>query len=273
MHKLKRKKYDKLLEPMQGELLQMARWVEQTGQRVLILFEGRDTAGKGGVIGDIAGTLNPRQCRTVALTKPDEREKTQWYFQRYIEHLPAAGEIVLFDRSWYNRAGVEKVMGYCTDAQYHAFLEQVPAFERLLTDDGILLFKYWQCVDQAQQEERFAERASDPLKRWKLSPIDVKARESYVEYGRARDAMRCVAPRANAEAPPGCNAHPSASHTSTMVGRRSRSWESMRRTSASSHSGACGATSRRGRKTACEIPRKICPKFSPAKGTWPLTDS
>ena len=198
MHKLKRKKYDKLLEPMQGELLQMARWVEQTGQRVLILFEGRDTAGKGGVIGDIAGTLNPRQCRTVALTKPDEREKTQWYFQRYIEHLPAAGEIVLFDRSWYNRAGVEKVMGYCTDAQYHAFLEQVPAFERLLTDDGILLFKYWQCVDQAQQEERFAERAADPLKRWKLSPVDLKARSHYTEYGQARDAMLRVTHTANA---------------------------------------------------------------------------
>ena len=198
MHKLKRKKYGKLLEPMQGELLQMARWVEQTGQRVLILFEGRDTAGKGGVIGDIAGTLNPRQCRTVALTKPDEREKTQWYFQRYIEHLPAAGEIVLFDRSWYNRAGVEKVMGYCTDAQYHAFLEQAPAFERLLTDDGILLFKYWQCVDQAQQEERFAERAADPLKRWKLSPVDLKARSHYAEYGQARDAMLKVTHTANA---------------------------------------------------------------------------
>jgi polyphosphate kinase 2 len=187
--KLKRKKYAKRFEPMQGELLQMARWVEQSGQRLLILFEGRDTAGKGGVIGDIAGTLNPRQCRTVALGKPDEREQKQWYFQRYIDHLPAAGEIVLFDRSWYNRAGVEKVMGYCTDAQYKAFLEQTPLFEKLLTDDGILLFKYWLCVDQARQEERFAERASDPLKRWKLSPIDLKARTHYAEYGHARDAM------------------------------------------------------------------------------------
>jgi polyphosphate kinase 2 len=198
MHKLKRKKYSKLFEPMQGELLQMARWVEQTGQRLLILFEGRDTAGKGGVIGDIAGTLNPRQCRTVALTKPDEREKSEWYFQRYIAHFPAAGEIVLFDRSWYNRAGVEKVMGYCTDAQYHAFLEQAPAFERLLTDDGILLFKYWLTVDQEKQEERFAERAADPLKRWKLSPIDLKARSHYDEYGHARDAMLKVTHTANA---------------------------------------------------------------------------
>jgi polyphosphate kinase 2 len=198
MSKLKRKKYAKLFEPMQGELLQMARWVEQTGQRLLVLFEGRDTAGKGGVIGDIAGTLNPRQCRTVALTKPDEREKTQWYFQRYVEHLPFAGEIVLFDRSWYNRAGVEKVMGFCTDAQYSAFLEQAPVFEKLLTDDGILLFKYWLTTDQAQQEERFAERAADPLKRWKLSPIDLKARTSYADYGRARDAMLKATHTANA---------------------------------------------------------------------------
>ena len=196
--RLKRKKYEKRLKPMQGELLQMARWVEQTGQRLLVLFEGRDTSGKGGVIGDIAGTLNPRQCRTVALGKADEREQKQWYFQRYIDHLPAAGEIVLFDRSWYNRAGVEKVMGYCTDAQYKAFLEQTPLFEKLLTDDGILLFKYWLCVDQAQQDERFAERASDPLKRWKLSPIDLKARTHYAEYGRARDAMLKATHTANA---------------------------------------------------------------------------
>ncbi len=197
-HKLKRKKYEKLFEPMQGQLLQMARWIEQTGQRLLILFEGRDTAGKGGVIGDIAGTLNPRQCSTIALAKPSDREQTQWYFQRYIEHLPAAGEIVLFDRSWYNRAGVEKVMGYCTDAQYKTFLEQTPAFERMLTDDGILLFKYWLCVDQEQQEHRFADRADDPLKRWKLSPIDLKARSHYAEYGDARDAMLKATHTANA---------------------------------------------------------------------------
>lgn len=187
--KLKRKKYQTLLEPMQEELVRMAHWVKQTGQRVLILIEGRDTAGKGGVIGDIAATLNPRQCSTIALAKPNEREQTQWYYQRYIAHLPAAGEIVLFDRSWYNRAGVEKVMGFCTDSQYCAFLGQTPAFEKLLTDDGIVLFKYWLCVDQEQQEERFAERLADPLKRWKLSPIDLMARSHYLEYGRARDTM------------------------------------------------------------------------------------
>ena len=187
--KLKRKQYSKLFEPMQGELLQMARWVEKTGARLLILFEGRDTAGKGGVIGDIAGTLNPRQCRTVALGKPTEREQKQWYFQRYVEHLPAAGEIVLFDRSWYNRAGVEHVMGFCSDAQYVDFLAACPLFERQLTDDGILLFKYWLAVDQAEQEERFAERASDPLKRWKISDVDIAAREKYRAYGDARDAM------------------------------------------------------------------------------------
>ncbi|MBS0457059.1 MAG: polyphosphate kinase 2 [Proteobacteria bacterium] len=189
MEPLKRKRYAELFAPMQGELLRMARWVENTGQRLLIVFEGRDTAGKGGVIGDIARTLNPRQCRTVALAKPTERETTQWYFQRYLAHLPGAGEIVLFDRSWYNRAGVEKVMGFCSDAQYHAFLAQTPVFEKLLTDDGIVLCKYWLCVDQAQQEQRFAERAADALKRWKLSPIDLKARTHYDDYGRARDAM------------------------------------------------------------------------------------
>lgn len=198
MSRLKRKHYEKLLEPMQAELLQMARWIEHTGQRLLVLFEGRDAAGKGGVIQALAQSLNPRQCRIVALSKPDEREKNQWYFQRYVEHLPAAGEIVLFDRSWYNRAGVEHVMGFCSDDQYRAFLEQTPTFEKMLTDDGILLFKYWLTVDQALQEERFAERMSDPLKRWKLSPIDLKARASYVEYGRARDAMLKATHTANA---------------------------------------------------------------------------
>jgi polyphosphate kinase 2 len=156
---------------------------------VLVIIEGRDTAGKGGVIAAIADTLNPRQCRTVALPKPSERERTQWYFQRYVAHLPAAGEIVLFDRSWYNRAGVERVMGYCTEQQAQAFLAQVPTFERMLVDDGVLLFKYWLTVDQALQEERFAERRDDPLKRWKLSPIDLQARLKYAEYGRAREAM------------------------------------------------------------------------------------
>ena len=154
----------------------------------MVLFEGRDTAGKGGVIAAIADTLNPRQCRIVALSKPSERERTQWYFQRYVPHLPAAGEIVLFDRSWYNRAGVERVMGFCTEQQTEAFLSQAPVFEKLLVDDGMLLFKYWLTVDQAQQEERFAERLDDPLKRWKLSPIDLQAREKYDDYGQARDA-------------------------------------------------------------------------------------
>jgi polyphosphate kinase 2 len=153
------------------------------------VIEGRDTAGKGGVIAAITDTLNPRQCHVIALPKPNERERSQWYFQRYVAHLPAAGEIVLFDRSWYNRAGVERVMGFCSEDEAKAFLEAAPVFERMLVDDGLLLFKYWLTVDQAQQEERFAERLDDPLKRWKLSPIDLKAREKYVEYGKARDAM------------------------------------------------------------------------------------
>ena len=189
MGKLKRKEYERLLEPMQLELAAMARWVQHTGQRVLVLFEGRDTAGKGGAIQDLARHLNPRQCRVVALPKPTERETTQWYFQRYAAHLPAAGELVLFDRSWYNRAGVEKVMGFASDAQVTSFLREAPLFEKMLVDDGILLFKYWLCCDQEQQEKRFAERLRDPLKRWKLSPIDVEARAKYADYTRAREAM------------------------------------------------------------------------------------
>ncbi|MCH7345641.1 polyphosphate kinase 2 [Pelomonas sp. CA6] len=177
------------LEPLQLELNGMARWLQHHGKRLLVLVEGRDTAGKGGVISAMSETLNPRQCRTVALSKPSEREQGQWYFQRYVPHLPAAGEIVLFDRSWYNRAGVEAVMGYCTPQQTDAFLRQVPLFEKLLVDDGLLLFKYWLCVDQAQQEQRFAERAQDPLKRWKLSPVDLEARRHYADYGTARDRM------------------------------------------------------------------------------------
>ena len=181
--------YLEKLAPLQLELNQMARWLQSAGKRLLVLIEGRDTAGKGGVISAISDTLNPRQCHVVALPKPSDRERAQWYFQRYAAHLPAAGEIALFDRSWYNRAGVEKVMGFCTPAETAAFLAQVPAFEKLLVDDGILLFKYWLTVDQAQQEQRFAERLEDPMKQWKLSPIDLKAREKYAEYGRARDAM------------------------------------------------------------------------------------
>jgi polyphosphate kinase 2 len=186
---ISKSEYLERLEPMQVELNNVARWLQHTGQRLVVVVEGRDTAGKGGVIGAISETLNPRMCRTVALPKPSDREATQWYFQRYVAHLPAAGEIVLFDRSWYNRAGVERVMGFCSEAQAKAFLKQAPVFEQMLVDDGILLFKYWLTVDQATQEERFAERLADPLKRWKLSPIDVQAREQYEAYGRARDVM------------------------------------------------------------------------------------
>ena len=189
MAKIKKKDYTEELEKLQLELDRMARWLKQTGKRLVVLVEGRDTAGKGGTIAAIAERMNPRQCRIVALSKPSEREQSQWYFQRYLEHLPAAGEIVLFDRSWYNRAGVEKVMGYCTPAQTAQFLKQAPIVEKSLVDDGIILFKYWLAVDQQEQEERFAERVSDPLKRWKLSPVDVKAREKYAEYGKARDQM------------------------------------------------------------------------------------
>ncbi len=189
MKKLKRKDYEKLLEPMQLELAAMARWLAHAGKRIVVVLEGRDTAGKGGAIGAISEHLNPRQCRVVALPRPTERESTQWYFQRYVPHLPAAGELVLFDRSWYNRAGVEKVMGFATDAQVAAFLRQAPTFEKLLVDDGIVLFKYWLCTDQDRQEERFAERLDDPLKRWKLSPIDLEARTAYAGYTRAREAM------------------------------------------------------------------------------------
>jgi polyphosphate kinase 2 len=189
MKKLKRKEYEALLEPLQNELAAMARWLAHSGRRVVVIFEGRDTAGKGGAIGAITEHLNPRQCRVAALPKPNEREATQWYFQRYISHLPAAGELVLFDRSWYNRAGVEKVMGFAKEAQVHAFLKQAPVFEKLLVDDGTLLFKYWLCTDQAEQEERFAERLEDPLKRWKLSPIDLEARKHYADYTKAREAM------------------------------------------------------------------------------------
>jgi polyphosphate kinase 2 len=186
---MKRKKYEELLQPLQVELNDMARWLQASGKRALVIVEGRDTAGKGGVIAAISECLNPRQCKAVALSKPSDVERSQWYFQRYVAHLPAAGEIVMFDRSWYNRAGVEKVMGFCTEAQVQAFLNQVPVFEKLLIDDGILLFKYWLAVDQDEQEKRFAERIEDPIKRWKLSPIDLKAREHYKEYGEARDAM------------------------------------------------------------------------------------
>jgi len=186
---MKGKRYRELLEPLEEELVAMARWADAAGVRIVVLFEGRDTAGKGGAINAIASHLNTRQCRVVALAKPTETEQGQWYFQRYVEHLPTKGEIVLFDRSWYNRAGVEKVMGFATEEQVDAFLDAVPKFEKLLTDDGILLFKYWLACDQEEQEERLRERAEDPLKRWKLSPIDLTARSKYDDYTKAREVM------------------------------------------------------------------------------------
>ena len=189
MKPLKRKEYDKLLAPLQAELVAMARWVAATGQRICIILEGRDTAGKGGAIQAVASKLNPRQCRIVALSRPSDVEKGQWYFQRFAGQLPGKGEITLFDRSWYNRAGVEKVMGFATAAQVADFLKQAPLFEQQLVHDGILLFKYWLTCDQEQQEKRFAERVDDPLKRWKLSPIDQAAREKYADYTAAREAM------------------------------------------------------------------------------------
>jgi polyphosphate kinase 2 len=187
--RLGKSEYLEKLAPLELELNDVARWLQHTGKRLLVVIEGRDTAGKGGVISAISATLNPRQCRVVALPKPTDRERTQWYFQRYVQHLPAAGEIVLLDRSWYNRAGVERVMGYCTEEEAQAFLAQAPVFEKMLVDDGILLFKYWLTVDQAQQEERFAERRADPLKRWKLSPVDIEARTRYADYTAARATM------------------------------------------------------------------------------------
>ena len=188
-HDLTHEEYDELLKPMGEELSAMARWVSETKQRMIILFEGRDTAGKGGSIDMFSRVLNPRQARVVALPSPNERERTQWYFQRYVQHLPAQGEIVLFDRSWYNRAGVERVMGFCTVDQAQDFLNAAPEFERHLVDDGILLFKYWLCCDQEVQEERFANRLHNPIKRWKLSPVDIKAREHYDDYTEAREMM------------------------------------------------------------------------------------
>mgnify|MGYP003601728378 CR=1 FL=1 len=167
----------------------MGRWAAETGARVLVLFEGRDTAGKGGAIQAVARPLNPRQCRTVALPKPSERERTQWYFQRYVEHLPAAGEIVLFDRSWYNRAGVERVMGFCTPAEYLEFLREAPEFERMLVRSGVRVYKFWFSVSREEQLRRFNSRRNDPLKHWKLSPIDVQSLGKWDDYTDAKEAM------------------------------------------------------------------------------------
>ena len=189
MKSIKRKKYEEALEGLHTELINLQHWIIANNQRVAVIFEGRDAAGKGGVIKAIEGPLNDRYVRTVALSKPDERERSQWYFERYASQLPSAGELVLFDRSWYNRAGVEPVMGFCTPAQHRQFLRECPVFERLITNDGLILLKYWLSVDQAEQEERFSERAKDPAKRWKFSPIDIKAREQYAAYGKGRDTM------------------------------------------------------------------------------------
>jgi polyphosphate kinase 2 len=181
--------YDKELRRLQVELVKFQEWVRYRGLRVVALFEGRDAAGKGGTIKRITESLNPRVCRVVALTAPTEREKTQWYFQRYVAHLPAAGEIVLFDRSWYNRAGVERVMGFCTEAEYFEFLHSCPQFERMLARAGIILNKYWFSVSDEEQERRFQQRIKDPTKRWKLSPMDLESRRQWVEYSRAKDEM------------------------------------------------------------------------------------
>jgi polyphosphate kinase 2 len=186
---LTEQQYFELLKPMAKELSAMARWVSETNQRMVVVLEGRDTAGKGGSIDMIARLLNPRQCRVVALPSPSERERTQWYFQRYIAHLPADGEIVLFDRSWYNRAGVERVMGFCSADEVQDFLNATPQFERHLIDDGMLLLKYWLCCDQEEQERRFEKRLNNPMNRWKLSPIDLEARGRYDDYTEARDLM------------------------------------------------------------------------------------
>jgi polyphosphate kinase len=167
----------------------MQAWVQQTGARIVVIFEGRDAAGKGSTIKRVSEYLNPRVTRVVALATPSERDKTRWYFQRYVPHLPAAGEIVLMDRSWYNRAGVEHVMGYCTPTEYHRFLHQVPIFERMLVEDGIILLKYWFSVSDIEQENRFRDRAEDPMRRWKLSPNDVLAITKWEDYSRAKDTM------------------------------------------------------------------------------------
>ncbi|SFO22496.1 polyphosphate kinase 2, PA0141 family [Pseudonocardia ammonioxydans] len=187
--KLPRRIYEPELLRLQGELLQMQEWVKATGARVVVVFEGRDAAGKGGAIQRISQYLNPRFCHIVALPAPTERERGQWYFQRYVAHLPAAGEIVLLDRSWYNRAGVERVMGFCTEAEYERFLQQAPVFEKLLVDDGIHLRKYWFSVSAEEQARRFAGRLENPLKQWKLSPMDLESMTRWDDYSMARDAM------------------------------------------------------------------------------------
>jgi polyphosphate kinase 2 len=181
--------YEAELFRLQSELVKLQEWVRHTGARVVVIFEGRDAAGKGGTIKRVTEYLSPRVARIAALPTPTERDKTQWYFQRYIAHLPAAGEIVLFDRSWYNRAGVEKVMGFCTPQQHALFMRQAPIFEQMLTDDGILLRKYWFSVSDAEQLKRFRSRMSDPVRKWKLSPMDLESINRWEDYSRAKDEM------------------------------------------------------------------------------------
>ncbi len=188
-NKISKKEYEKELFRLQLELVKLQEWVKQEGLKVVAIFEGRDAAGKGGVIKRITQHLNPRIARVVALPAPTEREQTQWYFQRYVPHLPAAGEIVLFDRSWYNRAGVEKVMGFCTEEEYQEFLRSCPEFERMLVRSGIVLIKYWFSVSDEEQEHRFQSRLEEPHKRWKLSPMDLESRTRWVEYSKAKDNM------------------------------------------------------------------------------------
>ena len=187
--KLKRKTFDNELRKLQRELVIMQEYVRAKGLRIVVIFEGRDAAGKGGVIKRIAERTNPRVCRVVALPAPTEREKSLWYFQRYVPHLPAAGEIVLFDRSWYNRAGVERVMGFCTEREYEEFMRSCPEFERMLLRSGMQLIKYWFSVSDEEQERRFQARISNPTKRWKLSPMDLQSRARWVDYSRAKDEM------------------------------------------------------------------------------------
>ena len=186
---ISKKKYNKELRKLEIELIKLQEWLKQKQLKVVVLFEGRDAAGKGGVIKRISGPLNPRICRIAALGTPTEKEKSEWYFQRYVEKLPVGGEIVLFDRSWYNRAGVEHVMGFCTDDQYEEFFRSCPEFEQMLIRSGIILIKYWFSVSDEEQENRFQDRLNDPTKRWKLSPMDVKSREKWVEYSKAKDEM------------------------------------------------------------------------------------
>lgn len=187
--RLAKKRYESELERLQFELVKWQYWIREKGLRVMITFDGRDAAGKGGIIKRMTAPLQPRGVRTVALGKPSDIESTQWYFQRYVQHLPSAGELVIFDRSWYNRATVERVMGFCSDEEYWDFLRAAPQFERMLVNSGIIYLKYWLSVSEDEQEKRFQDRAKDPTRRWKLSPIDLKSRNQWLEYSRAKDIM------------------------------------------------------------------------------------